>query len=382
MEQLKINFEQNVNAGRKIKLPALTGQEPFGAIMTNHKTGESIQIKKTDNSKIIASLRKSAESLNKQADKINTDVSGNWTYRRQKFADSANSKKDKLIKNAVALNRLADLWEVDKCPPILKGIRSANDFDAHYPAPLTDDIPVGEGYREVYPKELKKAEKMGLTCSEHNALFKEAIKELSVIHLTPEQEKQKKLDAALVEVRKMNIPGFFPTPDDVIERMLHLAYFAEKRGMMVLEPSAGIGNIADKIVEHDPTAILSLVERQHSLAEILTLKGYNSCSCADILEDPGLERDCQYDRILMNPPFEKGQDIEHVTHCFNNFLRPGGILVSVMSAGVMTNTTKKYQEFRELVAHNHGEFENNGQAFKDAFNSTGVNTVILKLIKS
>lgn len=38
-------------------------------------------------------LRKNAESLLAKAEKVNTEVSGNWTYRRQKFADVAQKRK-------------------------------------------------------------------------------------------------------------------------------------------------------------------------------------------------------------------------------------------------------------------------------------------------
>lgn len=72
---------------------------------------KEVKNKLPDNSKIINRLRKSAQSLLNQSEKINTEVSGNWTHRRQSFADNARRKKDNLIKNATALNRLADLWE-------------------------------------------------------------------------------------------------------------------------------------------------------------------------------------------------------------------------------------------------------------------------------
>src|SRR3546814_16038496 len=39
-----------------------------------------------------------------------------------------------------------------------------------------------------------------------------------------------------------------------------------------------------------------------------------------------------FDRIIMNPPFDRGRDIDHVNHAIE-FLAPGGILVAIMSAG-------------------------------------------------
>ncbi len=104
--------------------------------------------------KYINQLRKSAESLLKQSENINTEISGNWTHRRQSFADSAQRKKDKLIKTATTLNRIADLWDDDNCPAILQGIRSAGDLEAHYPRAIENN----DGwYKDEYPKILKKS---------------------------------------------------------------------------------------------------------------------------------------------------------------------------------------------------------------------------------
>jgi len=51
------------------------------------------------------------------------------------------------------------------------------------------------------------------------------------------------------------------------------------------------------------------------------------------------------DRVLMNPPFEKGQDIDHVRKAFDA-LKPGGRLVAVMSPGPFFRSDRKAAEFR------------------------------------
>jgi hypothetical protein len=63
------------------------------------------------------------------------------------------------------------------------------------------------------------------------------------------------------------------------------------------------------------------VEVISRLADICRAKGH-LCDNLDILT---LTTSQQFDRIIMNPPFEKGQDMAHVMHCFNNLLAPGGI---------------------------------------------------------
>ena len=332
--------------------------------------------KKFDNSKIVNRLRKSAQSLLNQSEKINTDVHGNWTHRRQSFADNAMRKKENLIKNATALNRLANLWENNECPEILKEVRTASDFDTYYPRDLKEDDK-GCWFEEKQPIFLKKAIRMGLKSQADNQPFKDAIKQLSEVVLSHEEIQKRELDKKLVALRSSNIPGFFPTPDNVIDLMIEHAHLDD--GLTVLEPSAGIGSICDKVRDSGYGCMINACEIVPSLYDILVLKGY-VCSNEDILSVDKVN--IPWDRILMNPPFEKKQDIIHVMHCYNTFLKYGGILVSIMSAGVMNNTDKKSEDFREFVDAN-GYFVELGQQFNNAnaFRNTGVSTVLCVLRK-
>lgn len=341
------------------------------------KSNPNKYFKQPDNSKIVDKLRKSAQSLLSQSEKINTDVHGNWTHRRQSFADNAMRKKDNLIKNATALNRLADLWENNECPEILKEVRTVGDFDTYYPRDLIEDDK-GYWFEEKHPILLKKAIRMGLKSQDDNQPFKDAIKQLSEIVLSPEEIKKRELDKKLVALRSSNIPGFFPTPDNVIDIMIEHANL--EISMSVLEPSAGIGSICDRLRNNGHTGIINACEIIPSLYDILRLKGY-VCSNEDILSVENLDGS-PWDRILMNPPFEKKQDIIHIMHCYNTFLKYGGILVSVMSAGVMNNTDNKSKDFREFVDAN-GYFVELGQQFNNSnsFRNTGVSTVLCVLKK-
>lgn len=53
-----------------------------------------------------------------------------------------------------------------------------------------------------------------------------------------------------------------------------------------------------------------------------------------------------YDRIVMNPPFEDGQDAAHVRAVYENLLAPDGRLVAVMSAGPFFRDDRRSREFR------------------------------------
>ena len=121
-----------------------------------------------------------------------------------------------------------------------------------------------------------------------------------------------------------DLPGFFPTPRPVIDRMLELDRVESHHN--VLEPSCGKGDILDALKEVYPGVELHAIERNYTLSDVLSAKGHAVQFC-DFLEHQG-----SYDRIIMNPPFENGQDIEHVQHAYS-LLAPGGRLVSVVCEG-------------------------------------------------
>jgi hypothetical protein len=170
------------------------------------------------------------------------------------------------------------------------------------------------------------------------------------------------------------IPGFFPTPRPVIDRMLEAADI--RPGMSVLEPSAGKGDIADAVREASPEAAVSAVEPVGDLREILEAKGHQVVD-SDFLGHAG-----QYDRIVMNPPFENGQDADHVRHAYDQ-LKPGGKLVAVMSEGPFFRQDRKAAGFRDWLSSVGGESEQMQGAFagRDAFRQTGVNSRLVVIAK-
>ena len=102
------------------------------------------------------------------------------------------------------------------------------------------------------------------------------------------------------ELRGRELPGFFPTPRRVIEQMLDLAGIEPTH--RVLEPSCGKGDILDAVRREHPDVHLAALEQNLTLQGVLTAKGYGELvSYGDFLEHRG-----EYDRILMNPPFEEG----------------------------------------------------------------------------
>ena len=140
------------------------------------------------------------------------------------------------------------------------------------------------------------------------------------------------LESGVLEVER---DGFFETPASVVDRMLELAWPNGR----ILEPSAGLGAIADRLPVSRDT--ITCIEKNQARADELIKKGY-STFCDDFLQRTGLVADT----IYMNPPFEQGQDIDHVQHAYK-LLAHVGTLVSVMSEGPFFRGDSKAKAFRE-----------------------------------
>lgn len=170
--------------------------------------------------------------------------------------------------------------------------------------------------------------------------------------------------------------GFFETPAGLAERVIGFADI--QHGHRVLEPSAGTGNLLAAIGHTRKDCKAVAVEINSRLAKNLKTQfmvNVDVC-CCDFLQCNGdLGR---FDRVVMNPPFSvPGQpqaDIDHVTHAFE-FLKPGGRLVAIMSAGVKFRENSKTKQFREMVRE---IYDNPPDSFKVSGTSVNTVTVILE----
>lgn len=231
------------------------------------------------------------------------------------------------------------------------------------------------------------------------AEFRSALRELASLQQEMgSPDRIKELERAMVG-RANDGLDFFPTSPAVVQSMLDAAEIQE--GMAVLEPSAGMGHIADAIVAASGTWP-DVVELSPSRRELLEAKGYHLAESNDFLQmEPrkfftygdtfrapdgveGIMRGVGgmgsqrvrledkdgnrlglynreeltgiaqngswsgYDRIVMNPPFSDGRDIQHVMHAYS-LLRPGGRIVAIMGEGAFFQSNKRAEAFREWL---------------------------------
>lgn len=200
-----------------------------------------------------------------------------------------------------------------------------------------------------------------------------ALRSLSMEAKSPEDIAKEEAEKKRIEIaravdnfRNANIKGFFPTPAAMIEEMLDVANITDRH--RVLEPSAGLGDIADKILAKNQVD-LTAVELRPSLCEVLKVKGikyYQGDFLKQTPGDLGL-----FDRIVMNPPFEKKAAVQHISHAVE-FLADGGVLVALLPPHHVPDLEKGVS----VVRH---ELPPKCFAGKDAFRQTSTSVMMISI---
>lgn len=210
------------------------------------------------------------------------------------------------------------------------------------------------------------------------AEYRTALREFIGLQEEAKQDKVRELERTVMcdAARNRGWLDFFPTPAAVTEEMLAAADI--RPGMGVLEPSAGMGHIADRIREKGVEPVVAELEPQKR--ELLEAKGYEVIG-KDFMKD--IPEGESFDRIVMNPPFSKRQDTEHVRRAYD-LLNPGGKLVAIVSEGSFFGKDKKASEFRDWLEEVGGTSE---KLAEGSFNdpslpvTTGVNTRMVVIEK-
>lgn len=220
--------------------------------------------------------------------------------------------------------------------------------------------------------------------------------------------------------------GFYPTPDDVAEKMLEGIDL--RRVSTVLEPSAGKGNLIHALgkaavgvnehltvdaVEIDPNlrailehtyggALHDSIRTQMGNIRHASLKRGTSLTDEErkaldqlnalsnlldainefyVVHDNFLvfETRKRYDLILMNPPFEDGD--KHLMKAIT-LLADGGQLRCLLNAETVLNPYSLHrQELTKALAEMDAEIVDMGSCFTDAERETGVSVVMIKAQK-
>lgn len=346
-----------------------------------------------DVAKLAAQFAKLAESYQAEADRKYSELSSarRNTPKQNKEANSKAVDADiasdqamyfKAIGEAIAagtlpysLRLITPVRKANDLYILIAGLeRSAGYYDAYragYPR-FQEEFKL-RGKRELPSYMVKLANGLGWNSyDEVEAAYNDLCSLVGgVMSTDPDKAKLAQL---IDKWRFTNQKGFFPTPAALGDRVAYEADIQPR--MHVLEPEAGLGDLAEAILRQQPAAQLDVAETMNSLREILTLKGFNVVA-SDVLTYKG----AVYDRIVMNPPFENSQDIDHVRHCFNELLIPGGRLVAIMGEGAFYRSDKKATDFRAwLDEYGHSE-QLPEDAFKSAFRPTGVRTRMVVLDK-
>jgi predicted RNA methylase len=189
-----------------------------------------------------------------------------------------------------------------------------------------------------------------------------------------EEDAITKAERALVGNKGVGI-DYFPTPKPLAERMAKLAGI--KEGSRVLEPSAGNGNLADAAKANG--AKVDTVEISSNLRDVLKAKGYPIVA-NDFTEYTPAEK---YDSVIMNPPFSKNQDIEHVQRAYD-MVKPGGKVVAIMGEHAFFASDKKSVAAKEWLDKVGAEVEKlPAGTFQDKslIKQTGVNARLVTITK-
>ncbi len=166
---------------------------------------------------------------------------------------------------------------------------------------------------------------------------------------------------------------FYPTPKKVIDEMMS---FSDVRGKVVLEPSAGSGNIVDWLKSNGAKGVIAC-EVNKKLASMLSSK-------CDIIADDFLsvtsDLISHINMIVMNPPFSA--DEKHILHAFE--IAPGGCeIIALCNSSTISKSSwnsKEREKLLELIRL-YGSDEYLGSVFEDAERKTNVSVSCVRIYK-
>jgi hypothetical protein len=318
----------------------------------------------TDSAKLAERFYNAADKLEAKIAHAERHNTQRYTARRHSFYRSRLHDADCMRETQKALRALALAHARGEVPPSVAMFRKVSDVAD---AMSLEAEHVSNGYHPY----LSTKYGVYLDKSADAQALQQLVRDGGAHESDEQRQRRTEIENLETRVRGMKLPGFFPTPPKLAEVLVDLANI--QPGDEVLEPSAGIVSLAQAIRDNNPTADLVCVEQNVDLIEVLRLKGFETIA-GDFLRVEG-----QVNRIVMNPPYERRQDAEHVMHAYS-LLAPGGRLVALTSVSLFQAEDAKCVVFREWFDDiGATRFATLEDAFNDsdAFRQTGVTVAVI-----
>lgn len=306
--------------------------------------------------------------------KINA-LSGNYltnTWKRQREQQERDRKKEMYHSQIQVLQFLKQKSETDTLTLLEQNLTVAAFYEDMRCFSASKKYCKDNPYCKFqYPKpddvRTKRLQKAGITDTDELAAAVECFDTLLQSAVIPPDPNAIRLRDMLYRAKMYQKGDIQFTPPELAKELVALA--GVRKDSRVLEPEAGIGNIADAAKE--VTDHVDCIERMTDFCEILKLKKHNVIG-NDLLT---AETAPIYDAVVMNPPFS--EECEHIKRAFD-FLRPGGSLVAVCSSSIQWKSTRKYEQFRDWLSEHTHSIDECGAKFE----MTGVHTVVLVVDKA
>ena len=297
-------------------------------------------------------------------------LSGNYltnTWKRQREQQERDRKKEMYHSQIQVLQVLKQKSETDTLTLLEQNLTVAAFYEDMRCFSASKKYCKDNPYCKFqYPKpddvRTKRLQKAGITDTDELAAAVECFDTLLQSAVIPPDPNAIRLRDMLYRAKMYQKGDIQFTPPELAKELVALA--GVRKDSRVLEPEAGIGNIADAAKE--VTDHVDCIERMTDFCEILKLKKHNVIG-NDLLT---AETAPIYDAVVMNPPFS--EECEHIKRAFD-FLRPGGSLVAVCSSSIQWKSTRKYEQFRDWLSEHTHSIDECGAKFE----MTGVHTVVL-----
>lgn len=302
-------------------------------------------------------------------------LSGNYltnTWKRQREQQERDRKKEMYHSQIQVLQFLKQKSETDTLTLLEQNLTVAAFYEDMRCFSASKKYCKDNPYCKFqYPKpddvRTKRLQKTGITDTDELAAAVECFDTLLQSAVIPPDPNAIRLRDMLYRAKMYQKGDIQFTPPELAKELVALA--GVRKDSRVLEPEAGIGNIADAAKE--VTDHVDCIERMTDFCEILKLKKHNVIG-NDLLT---AETAPIYDAVVMNPPFS--EECEHIKRAFD-FLRPGGSLVAVCSSSIQWKSTRKYEQFRDWLSEHTHFIDECGAKFE----MTGVHTVVLVVDKA